>query len=103
MDRWLKEIGDVPNQPEKELIAKLWNGSKTQPVTVEPQISILNGEVSISSHTDGASIGYKIVGSDGKTPKFWSIYQKPFEIRGNDKVISQTYRIGFIPSKVVEK
>lgn len=103
MDRWLKEIGDVPNLPERELISKLWKGSKNQPAAAEPQIGISKGQVSISCDTEGASIGYKVIGADGKTPESWSIYQEPFEIDENDKVISQAYRIGFIPSKVVEK
>ena len=62
MDRWLDEIGDRPDLPEKELISKLWDGEKSRPVTAAPEISRTQGEVSLRCATEGASIGYKIIG-----------------------------------------
>ncbi|WP_244526803.1 sulfatase-like hydrolase/transferase [Pseudozobellia thermophila] len=103
MDRWLKEIGDVPDLPEKKLIAKLWKGGHTQPVTAAPEINVLNGKVAISCNTEGASIGYKIIDSNGKMPDPWSIYREPIALGENEKIICQAYRIGFLPSKVVGK
>jgi len=50
-----------------------------------------------------ASIGYKVVPKDGKIPKVWSIYQEPFEIPEGSRVISQAYRIGFIPSEIIKE
>ncbi|MEQ8216944.1 MAG: sulfatase [Arenibacter sp.] len=102
MDRWLKKIGDVPNLPEKELIAQLWNGAKTQPITSAPNITSSNNKITLEYATDGASIGYKIIDKDGTTPKVWSVYQKPFNILKGSKVIAQAYRIGFVPSEIVE-
>jgi len=55
MDRWLTEIGDQPNLPEAS-----------------------DGIIDISCPTKGASLGYKIVDRDGKTPKEWSVYQNKF-------------------------
>lgn len=100
MDRWLKEIGDQPILPEKELIAQLWNGEETQPVTSTPNISTSQGKVAIQCATEGASLGYKIIAKDGETPEVWSVYQKPFEIPEGAKVLAQAYRIGFEPSKI---
>ena len=102
MDRWLKEIGDVPNLPEKELIAKLWNGAKTQPITSAPIIASSNNKITLECATEGASIGYKTIDKDGTTPNVWSVYQKPFEVPAGSGLIVQAYRIGFVPSEIVE-
>ena len=103
MDRWLKEIGDEPNLPEKELISRLWNGSETQPVTSEPKITTSNNFVTIRCTTEGASIGYKIIDDGGPIPNAWSVYQQPFKIPKGRTVISQAYRIGYVPSEIVER
>lgn len=102
MDRWLDAIGDEPNLPEKELIAKLWNGEKTKPVTLEPTIVSSEGKITISSKTPGASLGYKIVPKNGASPKSWSVYQQPFVIPERSNVMAQAHRIGFEPSRIVE-
>ena len=102
MDRWLKEIGDVPNLPEKELISQLWNGAETQPRTAEPIITSTNNKITLDCATQGASIGYKIVDKDRAATEVWTVYQKPFEIPEGSKVIAQAYRIGYVPSETVE-
>ena len=103
MDRWLQEIGDNPNLPERELIAQLWNGADSQPVTLEPKISFNQKTVVISSATNGASLGYKVISKEGTTPKVWQVYSQPFQIPEGSKVVAQAYRIGYEPSAVVEK
>jgi arylsulfatase A-like enzyme len=102
MDRWLEETGDRPNLPEKELVAGLWNGLETKPVTSNPNISNIAGKVVLDCTTEGASIGYKIIDKRGGTPGAWTVYQKPFEIPQGANVMVQAYRIGFEPSEVVE-
>ena len=102
MNRWLLDIGDEPNLPEKELIAKLWNGEETQPTTSNPIFKTSQGQVEINCATEGASIGYKILRTDGKMPEVWSIYQQPFELPAGSSVISQAHRIGFLPSEVIK-
>ncbi len=102
MDRWLLDIGDEPNLPEKELIAKLWNGKKTKPLTLKPTISSSEGKISIRSKTAGASLGYKILPKNGTPPKAWSVYQEPFELPEGYIVLAQAHRIGFEPSAIVE-
>ncbi|SIS43354.1 Arylsulfatase A [Zobellia uliginosa] len=101
LDRWLSEIGDEPNLPEKELIAKLWNGAKKQPTTSKPKLAFSDNKLTISCATIGASIGYKIIPENGKTPKTWSIYQKPLNLPKHAKIVVQAYRIGFVPSDIV--
>lgn len=102
MDRWLKEIGDQPNLPERELIAQLWKGEETQPVASNPKITSSEGKVQIGCDTEGASIGYKIIGKDEKPTEVWSVYQEPFEILQGETVQTQAYRIGFKPSEIVD-
>ncbi|TMM52006.1 sulfatase [Maribacter algarum] len=102
MDRWLDAIGDEPNLPEKELIAKLWKGEKTKPITLEPTIVSSKGKITISSKTPGASLGYKIIPKSGTVPKVWTIYQEPFELPREARIVTQAHRIGFEPSEIVE-
>lgn len=102
MDRWLRVINDQPNLPERELIAQLWNGEETQPVTSKPVITFSDGKAEITCATEGASLGYKIIRKDGKTSEVWSVYQEPFEFPEGAYVQTQAYRIGFKPSEIVE-
>lgn len=98
MDKWLTEIDDNPNLPEKELVAKLWNGKKTKPQTAEPVITIKNNKVEISCATDGASIGFKT----NPKSKSWKIYSKPLELKTTEELIVKAHRIGYLPSKDVK-
>lgn len=102
MDRWLADIGDQPNLDEAKLIEQLWSGKSTQPVTSQPIITSENSFVKVTCETEGASIGYKIVGIDGKTQNSWEVYQNPIQLPEGSKLIVQAHRIGFMPSEVVE-
>lgn len=102
MNRWIEDIGDQPNLPEEKLINQLWNGNKSKPVTAEPIVIASDGIISISCSTEGASIGYKIVDKNGKTPKEWSVYQNKFTTSTGVSIKVQAHRIGFKPSKIVE-
>ncbi len=97
MDRWIKDIGDRPNLPEAELIEQLWNGSEEQPKTAEPFVDFKEGKVAISCPTEGASIGYKIIGEDGVVPASWTIYQQPFDVPQGAAIWVQAHRIGYKP------
>lgn len=103
MDRWLSDIGDQPNLPEAELIEQLWNGAESQPVTSNPVISVSGGLVNISCDTEGASIGYKVIGPDGNAPRSWAVYQEPFSMKEGSTLLVQAHRIGFKPSETIRK
>ncbi|MUH37544.1 DUF229 domain-containing protein [Zobellia amurskyensis] len=103
MDRWLSEIGDEPSLPERDLITKLWNGADSQPITSEPKIESKDNLITMSCSTEGASLGYKIIDKEGTKTKVWNVYQKPLKIPVGSKVVAQAYRIGYTPSKIVEK
>lgn len=102
MNRWIEDIGDQPNLPERELISHLWKGKDIQPVTNEPIITSSNGKVTISSTTDGASLAYKVIDNYGTEPKEWTVYQNPIAISNGNKLLAQAHRIGFKPSKAIE-
>ncbi|UCE93668.1 MAG: sulfatase [Flavobacteriaceae bacterium] len=103
MDRWIKDIGDQPNLPERELISQLWQGEATQPVTDKPLITLSEGKIVISCSTKGASLGYKIIEKNGKIPKAWKVYQDPLILPNGSKLVVQAHRIGFKPSEIIEK
>nr|MUH39807.1 DUF229 domain-containing protein [Zobellia laminariae] len=103
MDEWLSEIGDDPSLLERDLITKLWNGADSQPITSEPKIESKDNLITMSCSTVGASLGYKIIDKEGTITKVWNVYQKPFKIPVGSKVVAQAYRIGYTPSKIVEK
>ncbi|WP_136480747.1 sulfatase family protein [Cognatitamlana onchidii] len=102
MDRWLREIGDEPNLDEAKLVEKLWSGKDTKPATKQPVITAKDGLVQVTCETEGASIGYKIIGQDGNTPQSWEVYQGPVQLPEGFKLMVQAHRIGFAPSEVVE-
>ena len=54
MDRWLTEINDQPNLPERELINQLWGNKKEKPKTTTPVVSVTQGEITIECETKGS-------------------------------------------------
>ena len=103
MDRWLTDIGDRPNLPEQELIKRLWSDAGSKPTTADPKIKITNGKIEIQSATQGASIGYKLINSDGEQSPTWSIYQEPIDIEEVESIWVKAHRIGYNPSQVIKQ
>jgi len=60
-NEWTKNVGDMGSVPEKEMIAKWWNGKNEPPATDTPHIANTSNGVKITCDTKGASIGYRIV------------------------------------------
>ena len=98
MDRWLTQIGDNPSLPEKELVAKLWNGKEKKPKTAVPKLKIVGKKIAISCDTKGASIGYKT----NPKAKSWTVYSGPFNIKSTEMLLVKAHRIGYEPSKDVK-
>jgi arylsulfatase A-like enzyme len=103
MDRWLAEIGDQPNLPERELINKLWNGQEEKPITLEPTITYTDGKIILKCATEGASIGYKLTMQDDKNGNTWEVYTGPISIPANSTILAQAHRIGFEPSETISQ
>lgn len=102
LDRWLQEIGDQPNLPERELITQLWGSAESQPQTAEPVIAEREGQLLLSCPTDGASIGYRIQPENDSTNTPWQVYQKPLVLDQGKTLEIQAHRIGYKPSKIIQ-
>ena len=100
MDRWLREIGDQPNLPEKQLVSQLWKGAEEQPVTEPPQVNYHHQLLSIGCDTDGASIGYKIWKEGNDEPKSWSVYTNPIPQSPGFQLKAIAHRIGYKPAEI---
>ncbi|MGX1927776.1 sulfatase family protein [Flagellimonas sp. 2504JD4-2] len=101
MDRWLAEIGDQPNLPERELIDQLWQGAQEQPATAKPALIQVNNEITMECKTEGASIGYRIMGNDSISAS-WKVYTVPFKVDKGAQLELMAHRIGFKPSEVIQ-
>lgn len=99
MDRWLTEVGDNPTLPEKDLVAKLWQGKKTKPQTANPIITFKQDKVHISSPTDGASISYKVIHNNYQ-PRAWQQYLQPIVVPKGAKIEVVAHRIGYQESEL---
>ena len=95
---WLNKYGDLGAIPEKELLAKWWNGKDKAPQTSPPLISTQRNKVSINCTNKGASIAYKKHWND----KSWEVYSKPFNVSNDDSLYVLTHRIGYLPSLIVK-
>lgn len=98
MDRWLEEIHDTGIIPEDDLLKKIWPEG-VQPVTADPQIQVVDHMLTILCATDGASIGYKLSGTNDSEP--WNVYTEPIQIKENQKIIAIAHRLGYLPSQPV--
>ena len=72
-----------------------------QPETTEPLLTENDRLISISTQTEGASIGYKINPTDPESRSGWSVYSDPFETNSGDTIYVISHRIGFKPSELI--
>jgi len=98
---WQKSVPDYGAIPEKELVKQMWNGGDQPPVTANPTIVKKDGKIDIECATAGASIAYKLV-VDGKEPKRWEVYMKPFVAPANAQIKAVAQRIGYTKSQEVQ-
>jgi len=61
LNNWIDEVGDLAAMPEKEMLAKWWNGADTPPATAKPVLTKVEGGYQLTCDTEGASIGYKVL------------------------------------------
>ncbi|MEM6801882.1 MAG: sulfatase [Bacteroidota bacterium] len=101
-DRWMDEIEDKGLIGEIEYVKGIWP-DMIQPLTAEVVIEQEEGMITLSSKTEGASIGYQMVGKDEEAGKVWEVYKEAFEVPKGKKLITVAHRIGFKRSEHVEK
>lgn len=100
-DRFVATIDDKGLRPEADLLEAIWPAKK-QPVTADPTWHIVDGELSISCESPGASIGYQVSFTPDEWPTSWQIYSGPFPIRETTFIRIKADRIGHRPSTVVD-
>lgn len=100
LDRWMSDIDDKGVIPELDYIESIWP-NKIQPVTARVSILEANGQIELSSATDGANIGYQLLDSEDLELDSWAVYTGPFSVPAGQVVKTVAHRIGFKPSEVV--
>ena len=98
--RLMESINDDPLKPEREIIEAMWPNLE-QPITSVPEIAMNNDKITLSSATEGASIGYKFI-EKGSDPAFsnWMVYTEPFKLEEDMELVVKAHRIGFKASEV---
>jgi len=100
LDRWIADFGDMGTKAEDDMIRDMWPGGE-QPATLAPQatVEIADGVqwVSLSSSTEGASIGYRI--SNGGDTGHWQLYTAPIELAKDQELEAKAIRYGYKESK----
>jgi arylsulfatase A-like enzyme len=105
LDRWTRDTNDLGLiKPESRLVREtLWPPDGVQPATAAPQLSIIDGVLTITCETLGASIGYRKATADaGATATPWQVYTGPAEVDGGAGYEAVAHRIGYRRSPVVQ-
>ncbi len=94
LDGWLESTGDLGLQtPERAMVeTHLWPGGD-QPQTLYAEVRVADGQISLSSATPGASLGYRAA-KDGP----WTVYRGPFPASELPSIEVLAHRIGYRPS-----
>ncbi len=101
LDRWMEEIEDLGEVPEPELIASMWPGLE-QPVTAAPAATRRYGKVELQSETNGAQLGYQLLGAEQEIGRTWHVYTEPVTVPDDRRLVAVAHRIGYRPSSMVE-
>ncbi|HZL87725.1 MAG TPA: hypothetical protein VFB96_05060, partial [Pirellulaceae bacterium] len=119
-EKWREETGDLGLIPEAELMERVRPGGKWS-VTADPRITVRGGGAIIACQTEGASIAYRIAGTDERPldilPKGnkqkrgknaaagpgerWLLYTGPIEVPAGKTLYAKACRLGFRDSQVV--
>lgn len=67
---------------------------------MEPEFSAEDGLISLSSVTEGASLGYQMLGASDTLVKRWEVYTGPVSIPEGKQMVAIAHRIGYSPSEV---
>lgn len=99
LDTWLETYGDMSVDPELEMIYAMWPGGE-QPLTQAVQASVQpqDGayEITLTSETEGASIGYRFTESENG----WQLYNGPLRVSSGTRLEAKAVRYGYAESSV---
>ena len=104
-EQWMKDTGDIGLIPEAVHDEEVRPGGKWS-ITADPAITIASGKATISCKTEGASIGYRLVSKNEKTPQNakqvrWLLYHQPVEVPAGKTIIARACRLGYKDSQDV--
>lgn len=99
LQEWMDDTGDMGFIPETDLIDQFWPGSQ-QPDTAAPLVESAGAEVTISSATEGASIGYRRQG-EAVPWMGWDLYSGPLRLEPGEQIEIVAHRLGYAPSETV--
>lgn len=99
LDDWLERTGESGPDGERAMALAMWPNGE-QPVTAAPVATLADTDdgrtVTLSSPTEGASIGYRFAGDDG-----WRLYTGPFGISAGETIEAKAVRYGYAESDSV--
>jgi hypothetical protein len=95
-DQWMKDVGDKSEIDEPTMVKQWWNGKDSAPQTEAPVATTEKDKVTLSTATEGASIGYKFHWKEG-----WKVYTEPVKTSPKDTLYVMAQRIGYTKSNVV--
>lgn len=101
LESWMEAIDDQGLMSEADLIESMWP-AMIQPVTSPPVIVSNNNSVSISSETEGASIGFQLLDSSENLSDSWQLYSAPIQLPEGVNLHVIAHRLGFTVSEIVD-
>ncbi len=99
---WMESVEDKGIIKEEDLIKQFWPNN-IQPLTSDPAISMSGSLATIGSSTDGASLGYQIIGPDEQLGDSWNVYTEPINVDPSKTLFAIADRIGYKTSQVVRR
>ena len=94
-DKWIAEYNSMWMLPEEELYAQFYPGGEPQKVA-DPSGKVSDGVLSLSCHTLGASMAYRLNGK-GR----WLLYTAPVPVGQGNTIEAVACRAGFAESATV--
>ena len=91
---WVLTYGDLGALDEMSMVRNWWGGKDSPPVTSPAESTYQGGKISLKSSSPGASFGYR---KSKNEP--WKLYSMPFASVPGEKILVNTYRIGFKTSE----
>lgn len=100
LEAWMERTNDPGLLPESQLVETLWPGG-VQPVTAPPVAVRDTDGISLTSATDGASIGYQILAPGEEPPDRWQVYTSPVKVPQGSRIRAVAHRLGYAASDVI--
>ncbi len=100
LDRWMAQTQDPGATDERTLVEKIWP-NMVQPATAAPILGTEGEAVTLSSDTEGASIGYQLLLEGEVLGPVWQVYFGPIFLAEHVSLSAIAHRLGYAPSDTV--